>query len=221
MNLRKHYQVNEIFTTVQGEGVLVGTPSTFIRLQGCTVGCIWCDTKYTWEAGGEKMTVESIFEQVDRLHVVITGGEPTLYDLDGLIVPLHAGKHYVQLETSGQQGLKGMVAPDWITWSPKENLQYDAEYRIKVYASEVKWVVDENLEWDLVWKQFEWYVNRASSSMEAEMGNVVPYFVLMPEGCPPREPLVKRSLTWLGRVPLWAQGFFRYGDRIQYRIGVQ
>ena len=221
MNLRKHYQVNEIFTTVQGEGVLVGTPSTFIRLQGCTVGCIWCDTKYTWAAGGEKKHVDVILERVDRKHVVITGGEPTLYDLDGLIVPLHLAKHYVQLETSGQQGLKGMVAPDWITWSPKENLKYDAEYNIKVYANEVKWVVDENLEWDLVWKQFEWYVNRAPSSLEAEMGKIVPFFVLMPEGCPPREPLVKRSLEWLGRVPLWAQGFFRYGDRIQYRIGVQ
>ncbi len=220
MNLRKHYQVNDLFNTVQGEGVLVGTPATFIRLQGCTVGCIWCDTKYTWAAGGNRWFTKDIIRNVARKHVVITGGEPTMYDLDGLIVPLQANKHYVQLETSGQNGLKGMVKPDWITWSPKENLQFDAEYEIKVHTSEVKWVVDENLEWDIVWKQFEWYVNRASSALEAERSNIIPFFVLMPEGCPPKETLTERSLIWLERVPMWAQGFFRYGDRIQYRIGV-
>lgn len=171
------------------------------------------------------MAIGHILSKCSTKHVVITGGEPTMYDLDGLIVPLQARKQFVQLETSGQNGLKGKVEPNWVTWSPKENLGFDAEYRLKCIADEVKWVVDESLSWDTVWNQFEWYINRyhgmfRASDIEDHMG-IVPYFVLMPEGCPPTEPLVTRSLNWLGRVPDWAQTFFRYGDRIQYRIGVQ
>lgn len=215
--LREHYQVNELFHTVQGEGVLVGTPSTFIRLQGCTVGCVWCDTKYTWAAGGNRWSVESIMQELKYHHVVVTGGEPTMYNLDGLLVALQGEGHYVQLETSGQNGIKGMVLPDWITWSPKENLKYDAAYDIKDSANEVKWVLDENLPYDTVWEQFMWYVRKRAS----EEHLTTPYFVLMPEGCPPKPLLVERALEWLGRIPNWAQVFWRYGDRIQYRIGVQ
>lgn len=216
MELRKHYQVNEIFTTVQGEGMLVGSPSTFIRLQGCTVGCVWCDTKYTWAAGGERMLVNDIFSKVDRQHVVITGGEPTMYDLDGLIVPLQSSRRYVQLETSGQYGIKGNVKPDWITWSPKANLKFEGAFDIKDNADEVKWVVDEELPWKHVQDLFEWYLKRVRQT-----GRAVPYFVLMPEGCPPREGMVERVLEYLGTLDEWAQRVFRYGDRIQYRIGVQ
>lgn len=216
MKLRKHYQVNEIFDTVQGEGVLVGTPSTFVRLQGCTVGCPWCDTKYTWEAGGTRMSVEEILNACNRTHVVITGGEPTMYDLDGLLVPLQAANHYVQLETSGQYGIKGTVFPDWITLSPKENLEWKPSFDIKAQADEVKWVVDENLKWATVENLFEWYLKRAQGN-----GSPVPHFVLMPEGCPPRPEMVKKVLEWLYLPDPWAEGFFRYGDRIQYRIGVR
>ena len=131
MKLRKTYQVNEIFNSVQGEGILVGTPATFIRLQGCTVGCKWCDTKYTWAKGGTGMKSEDIVNSVVGMHAIITGGEPTMYDLDGLIVPLHAQKKFVQLETSGQNGIKGNVAPDWITWSPKEMIDFEGAYDIK------------------------------------------------------------------------------------------
>jgi 7-carboxy-7-deazaguanine synthase len=218
MKLREHYQVNEQFDTVQGEGVLVGTPATFIRLQGCTVGCPWCDTKYTWAAGGERRTVQEILSHVTHTHVVITGGEPTMYDLDGLLVPLQANKHYVQLETSGQNGIKGNVWPDWVTWSPKENLNWQAAFDIKDNASEVKWVVDENLEWDTVKDLFNWYMQRAGSSNQ---GRLFPHFVLMPEGCPPRIEMVKKTLEWLRMLDPWEERFFRYGDRIQYRIGVR
>lgn len=74
-------RVSEIFETIQGEGPLTGTPSIFIRLQGCTVGCSWCDTKYTWDAkGGEEASIHRIFERIMKFvgitHVVVTGGEP-------------------------------------------------------------------------------------------------------------------------------------------------
>lgn len=217
MKIRKNYQVNEIFTTVQGEGVLVGVPSTFIRLQGCTVGCPWCDTKYTWAKGGERLTVEEILSQVTTTHVVITGGEPTMYNLDGLLIPLHADDRFVQLETSGQHDIKGMVNPDWVTWSPKQNLEFQAAFTVRENANEVKWVLDEGLDWETVWSTFLWYTERTHNSPAFE----IPYFVLMPEGCPPKPENVERALNWLKQVPPWAQIFWRYGDRIQYRIGVQ
>ena len=217
MQLRKHYQVNEVFNSVQGEGVLVGTVSTFIRLQGCTVGCSWCDTKYTWAKGGQRMATEDIVNQAVSHHIVITGGEPTMYDLDGLLVPLQADKKFVQLETSGQNSIKGNIMPDWITWSPKYNLKFEAPYDIKVAAKEVKWVVDEDLPWQTVMDLFYYYVARAKGGSTTE----IPYFVLMPEGCPPRQEMVDRTLEFLALLDAWAQNFFRYGDRIQYRIGVR
>lgn len=206
--MREHYQVNEIFHTVQGEGVLAGSPSTFIRLQGCTVGCPWCDTKYTWLKGGTRMTVKEIVNQVRHPHVVITGGEPTMYNLDGLIYGLRAkqSRRFIQLETSGQNELKGIFYPDWITWSPKENLQWDAPEEIWAAASEVKWVVDETLERPLVdswWQRYEAFP-------------ATPYFVLMPEGCPPRPEMVEKALQWLHDRPQW-----KFGDRLQCRIGVK
>lgn len=216
MKLREHYQVNEIFNSVQGEGVLTGAPATFVRLQGCTVGCVWCDTKYTWAKGGERMKTGDIVNACVMRHVIITGGEPTLYDLDGLIVPLHANGQFVQLETSGQNGLQGSVWPDWITWSPKETIDFQAAFDIKDGAKEVKWVVDETLPWEVVNKTFMWYVKRAKVE-----GDEVPFFVLMPEGCPPRQEMVDKTLAFLSMLEPWKQVFYRYGDRIQYRIGVQ
>lgn len=262
MKLREHYQVNEIFDSIQGEGVLVGTPATFIRLQGCTVGCHWCDsgpladlpteqdmmvrytaaegnviargaikneldafrtrqtnglTRNTWTKGGERMTVDEIVEQVRRHHVIVTGGEPTMYNLDGLLVPLQENGHYVQLETSGQNDIKGNVNPDWVTWSPKENLDFQGAFSIKEQAKEVKWVLDGNLSLDEhVWPLFEWYVHRRTVT-EGE----VPYFVLMPEGCPPKEEFVQEAVEWLKGLPRWAVPFWRFGDRLQYRIGAR
>lgn len=75
------YRISEVFLSLQGEGPSAGTPAHFIRLQGCTVGCHWCDTKYAWEAAaGEARTAESIWAETRALGnaalVVVTGGEP-------------------------------------------------------------------------------------------------------------------------------------------------
>jgi 7-carboxy-7-deazaguanine synthase len=218
MDMRDHYQVNEIFDSIQGEGVLAGVPATFIRLQGCTVGCPWCDTKYTWLKGGERMSVQEITNRANHKHVVITGGEPTLYNLDSLISQLENKGKYVQLETSGQQWLKGELTPRWITWSPKENLEWNAPIEFYVHANEVKWVVDENLTFQTVWRTWEAFREARPYSL--------PYFVLMPEGCPPRKEMVEKVFTWLELH--WVKGAnsahwntWRYGDRLQYRIGVK
>jgi 7-carboxy-7-deazaguanine synthase len=75
------YRISEVFLSLQGEGPSAGTPAHFIRLQGCTVGCHWCDTKYAWEAaGGEARPAERIWAEARSLGeaalLVVTGGEP-------------------------------------------------------------------------------------------------------------------------------------------------
>jgi 7-carboxy-7-deazaguanine synthase len=87
----KVLRVAEIFRSVQGEGLWAGTPSVFVRVSGCNLRCVWCDTPYaSWSPEGPTMTVDEIVSQVSELrdgadHVVLTGGEPMLFDP---IVPL-------------------------------------------------------------------------------------------------------------------------------------
>jgi organic radical activating enzyme len=210
------YQVNEVFNTIQGEGIKAGTPATFIRLQGCTVGCEWCDTKYTWTTGGQRWEAKDLVSSLDlRPLAVITGGEPTLYDLDDLLFALrNAGQarwgydFKIQLETSGQNAFKGKVVPDWVTWSPKPNLDFKAHPGLLRHIAEVKWVVDDNLTMDIIDKQIR--VVRA-----AQPQNRV-WCVLMPEGCPPSEEHVKKTLGMLEVYPAWT-----FSDRLQWRLGVK
>jgi organic radical activating enzyme len=210
------YQVNEVFNTIQGEGMLAGTPATFIRLQGCTVGCPWCDTQYTWKAGGTKWETQALVESLDLLPlVVITGGEPTLYDLDDLLIKLRAAgqrrwgyKFKIQMETSGQNELKGSVTPDWVTWSPKHNLHFQIPTPLHRYIAEIKWVVDDDLDFVVVESTFN--MIRARQPLH-EVHNV-----LMPEGCPPSKEHIDRALQALKEHPTW-----HFSDRIQWRIGVK
>jgi len=211
------YQVNEIFHSVQGEGFHVGKPATFIRLQGCSVGCSWCDTQTTWKAGGEQMSAAEICINVfpywracDRPFIVITGGEPTLYDLDALLDGLRKGRDdgscwpYIQLETSGQNNLKGSLLPDWVTWSPKKNLEYCAPETLLGLVDEVKFVVDDDLtELQVV-------------DIDALFRRKYPHIVLMPEGCPPTLEHMRKAYEWVLRHPAW-----RVIDRLQYRLGVK
>ncbi|WP_440053390.1 7-carboxy-7-deazaguanine synthase QueE [Pseudoalteromonas sp. T1lg65] len=140
------YKVNEIFETIQGEASFTGTPSIFLRLQGCPVGCAWCDTKQTWHAkdtyivsldsvvekkadseSWANVSAEQILSEFNKRgyqakHVVITGGEPCMYDLIPLCETLHQAGFTTQIETSGTFEIK---APEetWVTVSPKINMR--------------------------------------------------------------------------------------------------
>ena len=87
------YPVMEAFATVQGEGAHSGTPSWFLRLGGCDVGCVWCDVKESWDIDAHpKQSLEAIVAAaVDsgRKVVVVTGGEPAMHNLDPLTDALH------------------------------------------------------------------------------------------------------------------------------------
>lgn len=95
-------RVNETFFSVQGEGTLAGTPSFFIRLDGCPLRCSWCDTPYALEgSAGLQTGVDDLAALAGGTrHVVITGGEPLAQDIAPLVEAFDAGTH-VTVETSG------------------------------------------------------------------------------------------------------------------------
>lgn len=98
--------VSEVFVSVQGEGVTAGMPSAFIRLQGCSVGCGWCDTKYSWAPdGGRETTLEALLADVADAgtdNVVVTGGEPLERPaFAALVNGLKVAGHRVEVETAG------------------------------------------------------------------------------------------------------------------------
>jgi organic radical activating enzyme len=116
------YPVMEAFATVQGEGAHTGTPSWFIRLGGCDVGCVWCDVKESWDADAHpRQSVEELVAAaVDsgRKTVVVTGGEPAMHNLAPLTDALRAAGLTAHIETSGAHPLTGTW--DWVTLSPKK-----------------------------------------------------------------------------------------------------
>jgi 7-carboxy-7-deazaguanine synthase len=73
-------RVAEVFYSIQGEGATAGLPAVFARLQGCSVGCAWCDTKYSWDpAAGREVTLEALLAEMGAFpcrRAVVTGGEP-------------------------------------------------------------------------------------------------------------------------------------------------
>jgi 7-carboxy-7-deazaguanine synthase len=157
------YKINEFFETIQGEGQYTGTASIFIRLQGCPVGCSWCDTKHTWDVNDEQKidfvdvykksaetdhwgvaTADDIYREIvsqgfRAKHVVITGGEPAMYDLNSLCDLLHSKGYSTQIETSGTFELM-LPAETWVTVSPKINMSggYKVLTSCMARANEIK-----------------------------------------------------------------------------------
>lgn len=159
-----YYPVNEIFQTIQGEGYYTGIPSIFIRLQGCPIHCKWCDTKHTWTClNKNEISIESLIkknisnnkwsyfdpntiilnikkQRWKAKHIVITGGEPCIYNLSPLTEELEKKGFTCQIETSGTQ-LIHCSFNTWVTVSPKKqkNTLYTSIWR----ANEIKYPVSK------------------------------------------------------------------------------
>ena len=112
----------EEFYTIQGEGYNTGKAAYFIRLGGCDVGCHWCDVKESWNADIHPLTssdqIVANAEKYPGKAVVITGGEPLIYNLDYLTKELQSRGIKTFIETSGAYPLSGTW--DWICLSPKK-----------------------------------------------------------------------------------------------------
>ncbi len=144
--------VMECYDTFQGEGYHSGMPAWFLRLQGCNVGCVWCDVQESWEMDISKNT--KISDILTRLEsnaidtVVITGGEPTLHDLRPLCDLLHKHGYTLHMETAGTEEILGEL--DWITLSPKKfkptleaNYKKADELKVVIYhPSDLDWAAD-------------------------------------------------------------------------------
>jgi 7-carboxy-7-deazaguanine synthase len=113
----------EAFYTIQGEGYHKGSAAFFIRIGGCDVGCHWCDVKESWDANLHPPTnIETIVAQAKQYSdvVVITGGEPLMWNMHPLTQALKAAGMQTHIETSGAYPLTGTW--DWICLSPKKRM---------------------------------------------------------------------------------------------------
>ena len=116
-------KISEVFATIQGEGLLSGVPSLFIRVSGCNLRCVWCDTPYTsWIPEGEEWSVERLVEWTSGFrqyrHVVLTGGEPMLFpESVHLTRALRSKGLHITVETAGTVWQD--VACDLMSISPK------------------------------------------------------------------------------------------------------
>tara|TARA_B100000945_G_C20204308_1_gene512989 strand:+ start:33 stop:641 length:609 start_codon:yes stop_codon:yes gene_type:complete len=116
----KNLPVMETFYSIQGEGFHSGKPAYFIRLGGCDVGCGWCDVKESWDHNDhEIINIDKIVSDVesDNGIVIVTGGEPLMWDMNVLTSKLKKNKNIIHLETSGAYDISGSW--DWICLSPK------------------------------------------------------------------------------------------------------
>jgi len=110
-------RIAEIFFSIQGEGVLIGTPTTFVRTVGCNLDCSWCDTRYARE-GGRDMTAEEVSAAVDKFgapFVSLTGGEPLIQsDIYQLVGMLLDDGYHITVETNGSLPLDRLPSSDEI-----------------------------------------------------------------------------------------------------------
>jgi organic radical activating enzyme len=139
----------EAFYSIQGEGFHTGKAAYFLRIGGCDVGCHWCDVKESWDVNLHPLTeVDEIIRLIDETRVdtvVITGGEPLMWNLNLLCNRLRRKGLQVYLETSGAYPVSGEF--DWICLSPKKNQKAFDE--IKQLANELKIIVQNKH--DLKW----------------------------------------------------------------------
>lgn len=216
-------KIAEIFYSVQGEGMLAGVPSVFVRTSGCNLRCTWCDTPYTsWQPEGEDRSIESIAEEVDRYgaeHVVITGGEPMI--APGIEELTRRLTQHVTVETAGTVDVA--VRCDLLSISPKlanstprdrdggrwaaqhERLRYQPEILKRLmerYFYQLKFVITDP--GDLT------EVRTIVNELEASKDRVL----LMPEGVDPAV-LAERG-RWL--VEVCKQEGFRFSPRLHIEL---
>lgn len=143
--------VMEHFYTLQGEGAWTGEPAYFVRLAGCDVGCHWCDVKESWKVSPDQYhpgsDIAAWAKASGSQRVVITGGEPTVYDLSLLTDAFHKHGLKVHMESAGVHPFTGEI--DWLCLSPKKFKATREEYYS--LAHELKIIVSNKH--DLIWAE--------------------------------------------------------------------
>jgi organic radical activating enzyme len=207
-------RVSEVFHSLQGEGPSTGVPAHFVRLQGCTVGCAWCDTKYSWDtAGGRRVEISGLLEEALALGaaplLVVSGGEPLESpELRPLLEAALERWERVEVETSGL--LPPPLSHPRLAWSvspklPKSTVRWEQTWR---HAAE--WLAEPNATFKIVVGDppDETDLMRLISAHHIPAGRVM----LMPEGFTDAG-LRARALVLAGVCK-------RYGFRLSPRLHV-
>jgi len=216
-------KISEIFYSIQGEGVLNGVPSAFVRTTGCNLRCVFCDSPQTsWNPEGETLSLDAIISQTNLFntkHVVITGGEPFLHhDLNDLCIKYNELGYHITLETAGTIFQK--VQCNLLSISPKlsnstphhmENGKYKLRHdELRLQPDVVRKLMD------ISDYQLKFVIDSPSDTNEVReflksLGKIEKSKVLlMPQGIT-REDLDKKS-KWL--VELCKEEGFRYCHRL-------
>jgi 7-carboxy-7-deazaguanine synthase len=212
-------RISEIFYSVQGEGILTGVPSVFVRTSGCNLRCSWCDTPYTsWKPEGDERSIDTVVDQVTAFsaarHVVITGGEPMIAPgVAELSEKLRARNLHITFETAGT--VFAPVACDLMSISPKlsnstpDGVFHDRHEQIRIQPEVLKRLTQE---YDY---QLKFVVANESDLTELrEVAQIVnapaEKIILMPEGIS-AEVLSERGV-WVAE--LCKTHGYRFGSRL-------
>jgi 7-carboxy-7-deazaguanine synthase len=219
-------RIAETFYSIQGEGVLTGVPSVFVRVSGCNLRCEWCDTPYTsWNPEGREMSIDQIVAEVSRhgaSHAVVTGGEPMLFgEIVDLTRRLKEGGLHVTIETAGtvyQPAPADLmsISPKLATSTPyqREGGKWAAQHERLRYQPEVLRRLMREYEHQL---KFVMTAPEDLAEIEKilrETGAERSRVVLMAEGVTP-EALRERA-RWL--VQLCQREGFRYSPRLHIEL---
>lgn len=216
--------IHEIFYSLQGEGVLAGTPSVFIRTAGCNLRCRWCDTKYANDpealASASHLSPTDLVDRVRRWpaarHVVITGGEPTLSpELVGLTRLLHADGYHITIETNATRSPAEGLVCDLASLSPKLRNAGPGTPPVDV-ACIRRWIEGHFTQVKFVFGGEE--DGEELLSVVAALGDVLPpdRVLLMPLTAPGSAEISARVTDVCVRFCL-AHGF-RFADRLHLRL---
>lgn len=147
-------RVSEVFLSLQGEGPSAGTPAHFVRLQGCDVGCRWCDTKYTWDAaGGVESSLDDVWDRAlslgDAPMLVVTGGEPLAHPgIEALLEQACARWERVEVETSGL--LPPPVVHPRLHWNLSPKLPSATARWAETWRHAARWLAEPNATFKIV-----------------------------------------------------------------------
>lgn len=147
-------KINDIFWSLQGEGLRSGTPAIFVRLSGCSLRCPYCDTRGAWSTGRRmglaeiEAAIAALKKSAPQSRVIITGGEPLQQDLAEMAFLFRKKKYFVALETNG---LHFQDLPiDWWTVSPKDVAAFRVHPQLWARAAEIKLLVTAALNPDVL-----------------------------------------------------------------------
>ena len=213
--------VMEIYRSIQGEGTLMGVPTTFVRFFACNLRCSWCDTKYSWSVreGGtwESMPPEEVAKRVGELgaqHVVLTGGEPTLQkDLPQFAQLLKQQGHHLTIETNATIfPARAIPLIDLWSLSPKLSSAGENYLRFPIIQVFLETLRPDQQQWKFVIR------DDADSLLLKELLSRFPLFheqhlpiILQPEGdlAAPNYPAALARLAEQVRDPFWDRYYVR------------